>query len=259
MPLDIARRNSYSPRWIPTLLCAAGLAGVAAPSPARAAGNQDAIIMLHALSPIISKTACVRAENTPGTCAYFTAGVHNLALYPTTYYAYVLVARGDALNGVASTRFGIDYAGGANGATDGSGIEVYDWTPCGDLEFPTTASGSVRAWPNPNSGNIIVWDVSTNCQLSGSPELGVVAPAGFFYLASHEPATIQLGLHPTNGEATVGDCASRLDFIETCPNSNNFRFGALGFSLLGFNPACTQYCGTPVEETTWTGIKTLFR
>lgn len=233
-------------------------AALAAPAPARAAGNQFATILIHTLSPT-SKNSCVRAENLPAHCSDFEDGVHNLALYPTTYFAYVLVANGSPETGVSGIQFGIEYEGGANGATDGAGIDIYGWTACSTLELVTPPGGGINAWPNPNSGMLLVWNAPENCQMSGNEELGVVATAGYFYLGAMSTAELRLEPRQVDNAARVFDCAGQEDTFLPCFLDYYMQLGRIGFNMPGYNPTCTLHCPDPVVPATWSGIKTLLR
>jgi hypothetical protein len=261
MPLANARNRGPRPApgsilALAALLTLLTLLPIAFPTTARAAGNQNAAIMLHALTPL-SKTACVRTENVPANCLGYEAGVSHLALYPTTYFAYVLLVNGDPVGGVGGIQFGIDYVGGANGAADGAGIEIYSWLACSTLELVTPPGGGINAWPNPNSGTLLVWNESVNCQRSGNDALGVVATAGYFYIGAIGPDVLRLEPRQVDNAARVFNCSSQEDTFFACFDDFYFQLGSLGFGQPGYNPACLEYCPDPIVPTTWSDIKTL--
>jgi hypothetical protein len=163
--------------------------------------------------------------------------VTSAAVGAAAYYnAYVLVHPGDETNGLgefaglAGTQFGIEY---------GSGIEIFGWTLCAALEFPMPSP----TWPASGGGNLITWDPNNNCQ---RVETSV---AGFFYMGAYQPTDMQLTVRPVDSLAKVADCsASEFELVE----------GDLGMASFGGGPGlnpCAE--GTPVQATTWSGVKTL--
>ena len=223
----------------------AGLATVALSTDSFAGANANAKIQLHLLSPT-TKQQCTRLAATPACNGIITQG----ALYPTLYYAYVLVTDGNAAAGVAGVQFGIAYTG--PGATDGAGIDIYGWALCATLEFQSPTP----AWPNSGAGNLITWDANTRCQrfvpVGNDPANGVTSAAGYFYMAAYGPGTMAITPRPTDGVAKVADCSASEDIITGTPS----HLGSLGFGgQPGYNP-----CGliTPTVNTTWGSVKTIF-
>jgi hypothetical protein len=222
---------------------------------ARAAANRDAKIMLHALSPTV-KNACNRTGLRPANCTGFVT--NNLELYPSSYFAYVLVVEGSLGQGVAGVQFGIDYPGPANGATDGDQLDIWGWTLCATIEFVTPPGGAINAWPNPDSGTLITWDANAACQITGNVITGVVAVAGYFYCGSYAPTLLRIVPRQVDGYAKVADCASVEDIVYTDANDNFTYLGALGFGRSGINPCGRIGCFcSPVVGTSWSGVKTL--
>ena len=222
----------------------AGVALLAISSESFAGPNANAKIALHLLTPT-TKTPCTRIQTTPACQNIVTSG----NLYPQLYFAHVLVTDGNEPAGVAGLQFGIQYTG--PGAADGVGIDIYAWTNCATLEFQSPAP----AWPNSGAGNLVTWDAGTRCQRTepGGAGTGVVANAGYFYCAAYTPGTFCITPRPVDGVAKVADCAAQEDIVTGTPS----HLGCLGFGgQPGYNP-----CGliTPVENTTWSAIKSNLR
>jgi hypothetical protein len=223
---------------------AAGLATVALSSVSFAGANENAKIQLHLMSPT-TKNQCPRAVV---PCqSIITQG----NLYPALYYAYVLVTDGNAAAGISGTQFGIAYDG--PGAADGIGIDIYGWTLCATLEFITPAP----AWPNSGGGNLITW---VACQVAepGGPGTGVVANAGYFYMAAYTPGTMRITPRPVDSSAKVADCNAFEDIIESDTVTRTpSHLGTAGFGTgnPGYNP-----CGlnTATQATTWSNVKSIY-
>lgn len=226
----------------------AGL-GLAAFSTASFAGaNANAKLLLH----ITAKTT----KNTCGTRGQPACNgvVSNGALYPTSYFTYLVVADGNQPAGIGGLQCGIQYNG-----TPGAGVDVFTWNLCATLEFVSTG------WPNAGGGNLITWDTATKCQrfvpAGNDAQNGVAAAAGYFYMASYTPDVMAITPRPVDGQAKVADCASNEDLIGGTgfPVGPPSHLGSASFSsagnISGYNP-----CGlpTPVANTTWSGIKSAY-
>ena len=137
-----------------------------APTLARATGNENARLALH-LAAVTSKNACSAAAARPACPDIVTQG----ALYPNSYFAYVLVTNGDLEKGVAGAQFGIQYE-----AAPQQGVDIFSWHNCAGAEFPTPD------WPEPGGGNVLTWIAGTQCQRAepGGPGTGVMATLGYF-------------------------------------------------------------------------------
>lgn len=198
--------------------------------PALAGSNNDARLALHLL-PRTTKNACGRADATPPCSNIVTNG----GLYPTLYYAYLLVTNGDPVGGLAGLQCGISYDGTAH-----SGVDIFSWNLCATLDF---RSGN---WPAAGGGNLITWDSNSRCQRNepGGPGSGVMAAAGYFYVAAYSPDALQLTVRPNDGQAKVADCNSVESTLEgggvhhVPPVLGSASFSA-GGATPGYNP-----CGT---------------
>jgi hypothetical protein len=183
----------------------------------RAGPNANAKILVH-LAPPVAKNACTQPEATPGCFQIVVQG----SLYPAAYFAHVLVTDGNALAGIGMVQFGIDYDG-----ANLSGVDIYRWQLCGSLEFPGVG------WPAPGSGNLVTWDPATRCQRfePDGPGTGVVATAGYFYLAAYTPDRLAITVRPYDGKASVSACSGEEDILYFPPH-----LGYAGFGEPGFNP-----------------------
>lgn len=219
-------------------LCVAGLSSVSLAGP-----NDNAKILVHLLAPT-TKAQCTRAATLPSCNAVVATG----ALYPTLYFAHVLVTDGNVSAGIAGAQFGIQYNGAA-----GAGVDIFSWTNCATLEF--TSGG----WPAAGSGNLITFDASLRCQrtvpVGNDPLDGVTANLGYFYCASYTPDFLAITPRPVDNAAKVADCLANEELIGGTgyPSNVPSHLGRAAFGQSGaYNPCGTN---TPVEATTWTGIK----
>lgn len=235
----------------------AGMAVTAMSSTSFAGANANAKIQLH-LAGLTTKAQCTRTVARPACAGIVTHG----DLYPAVYFAYVLITDGDATAGLAGLQFGIQYGSTKN---DAVGVDIFGWTLCATLEFqqPTPV------WPENGGGNLITWDMTNVCQRfePGGAGTGVVADAGYFYLGAYSAADMYITERPVDGMSKVADCSAAEDNIEGSGNGTNTQnepvyhnpshLGSLGFGAghNGYSP-----CGlnTPVENTTWSAVKSLY-
>ena len=206
-----------------------GLSGSAA-----AFDNKQAGIALH-ITPAGSVVPPCNPGVTAPTVVYQTP-----ASSPSSFFwTYLLVCNGSDSTGVQGMEMGIQFP---------APIQIYNWTLCGDLQFPD------GIWPNSGGSNLITW-VNANCNNDRSePAIPrtVIAIGGFFYMGAYGPSQMFVTPRPVSGFAKVADCSSREDNITTNVPSH---LGVAGFGgASGYNP-----CGapTPVQSSTWSGIKRL--
>lgn len=213
------------------------LAGLLTLGGARAAaGNQEPALALHLL-PVTINGVCTRSAAHPACGEIITSG----RLTPTRYFAYVLVTGAFESFGVAGVEFGIDYS-----PLTGQGVDVFEWRPCGTLQFPSSG------WPASGTGNIVTWDPNAVCQRDepGGAGSGIVATAGYFYVAAYSPDLLKLTPRPVSGVAQIADCAAVEIPIERngVPRDPS-RLGYAAFSAdglsPGYNPCATA--GTPLQ------------
>ena len=188
------------------------------------AGASDPVVSLYPqIHPILNcepPLSCSRAEQ--------------VTINAFTVYVYVVVAKGDPVDGVSSASFGI--------ATESS--MFLEWSLCADSE----SSGA--NWPGNGSGNRVTWDTN-NCQRTVLNPDGVHAVAGTMYVYTY--GANYLEITPNNSvnppEFEITDCTGG-----TAPIVAG---GRMGFGdEPGYNP-CTS--GVPVEPSRWGQIKALFR
>lgn len=206
------------PSLAPLLMAGLGLALL--PGVSLAEANANAKILLHLAQPV-TKNACINSRIP--TC---TSVVTNGSLDPAAYFAYLLVADGSAPAGIGGLQCGIAYPGGAGGGVN-TPINVFSWTLCATLEFTSTG------WPAPGGGNLMTWDTSTKCQRyePGGAGTGVVAAAGYFYMAAYGPGRMAVTNRPVDGQAKVADCMSNEDIIGI--GYDDLSLGSLEFSAGG--------------------------
>jgi len=135
---------------------------------------------------------------------------------------YVVVAGANAV-GVTGLTCGITY----NGLT-GQGVDVYNWTFCGDgLQFPSDT------WPSSGGGNRMTW---LTCQNRELPPDGVHAIAGSFYVYAYSADSFRATENRTVGvpELKYATCTNvEVDIPVTAAGAVRFSTGA---TLPGFNP-----------------------
>ena len=84
--------------------------------PASALTNDDAKVLLHLTARTLTQP-CSGAQAHPACRDVVTSG----GLYPTLYFAYLLVADGDPVEGIAGVQLGIGYD---SGLIDGVGFDM---------------------------------------------------------------------------------------------------------------------------------------
>jgi len=132
------------------------------PGPAAAVSyNGQARIAVHLRQPV-AKNSCSVA---PPTCfGINTQGT----LYPTGYFAYILVTDVDMAAGFRGVSFGVTYDGDLY-----EGVDIYSWHGCADLEFPGAG------WPAPGTGNLLSWTSCPTLVEPDGPGTGGTAVAGY--------------------------------------------------------------------------------
>jgi hypothetical protein len=208
-----------------------GLAGTAS-----AFDNKQAGIALH-ITPAnwtSPPSACAVPVTAP-TLVYQTPQ----ASPDNFFWTYLLVCNGSDSTGVAGMEMGVAYP---------ANVAIYNWTLCGNLQFPD------GLWPASGGSNLITWTLA-NCNNDRS-EPGVprtvIAIGGYFYMGAYGPSQMSVIPRPVSGRAKVADCSSREDdFTFAVPS----HLGVAGFGgAPGYNP-----CGAPtaVAPSTWSKVKTL--
>ncbi len=235
--------------------------------PAWAGTNPNCVFTLHAKGHTTKATTICTTwspnSGTPLPCSNYNTS------WPTKLVTdvYLVIARGDTALvpgwGLAGVSCGVYYDNAV-----GSGVDVFGWTLCADLEF---TNGNLTCppdippceWPISGGGNRITWVMTTNCQQTIAGSDGVHAVAGAFYLYAYNPDIFYL-THNRNlmiPELAVANCKANTDLLPF-NRAGQVAFSTDG-SALGCNP-CTEpdwECDppTPVEETTWGKLKTNYR
>jgi len=138
------------------------------------------------------------------------------------YDLYLYVVDADSTVGVAGASFGLSYDGAAQ-----SGIDVFSWTRCADMEFP---GGDGTAWPDSGSGNVVTWDHSLNCQATpvpGDQDGGVGAVLGTFYVYAYSSDVFQITPrnYVPNPDFDVSDCNGAVSHLTYPGNAGEVGFG----------------------------------
>lgn len=177
---------------------------------------------------------------------------------------YLVVAKGLVTPGIAGMSCGIQYDNAL-----GSGIDVFGWTLCADLEFTNGAATCPPdlppcEWPIAGGGNRITWVMTTNCQRTVYAPDGVHAVAGSFYLYAYSPDVFQItpNLNLQIPELAVADCAASTTLFDLTTNDAMKRAGSVGFGPVegyaGCNPCIDNCAPVPVKPTTWGRVKTQY-
>lgn len=238
-----------------------GLASVAF-----AGANADAGVSLHISSPPVKATNC--SADAPdfkgaGGKKIDTKGLPCFQGQTGEFDVWVLVCNGSDSLGVAGVEFGLEY----DGAT-GSGVDVFGWTRCGDLDFDS------GGFPESGGGNIVTWVTPENCQNTNAEVKGggkdsegnsglqevpnsVIAVAGVLRVFVWGSDVMEVTARPVSGKLAVANCFAAEDDLTDavvprggiaafCSNFNGYNFCS-GGALAG------------TTETTWGNIKTLYK
>jgi hypothetical protein len=121
----------------------------------------------------------------------------------------------------------------------------------------------MTGWPHSGTGITITWD-EDHCQTTepGGPGTGVVAPAGYFYVAAYNPDVLRIRPHQGTQIASVTDCRGVVSLVESesqphDPSQLGYATFSAGASSAGYAPC--GYQPIAVEPTTWSRIKVMFR
>ncbi len=169
---------------------------------------------------------------------------------------YLVLAMALEAPGIAGMSCGIQY----DNAT-GSGVDVFGWTLCADLEFTNGAATCPPdlppcEWPISGGGNRICWVMTTNCQRTVIRPDGVHAVAGAFYLYAYGPDVFAItpNLNLPIPELGVADCKASTTLYDLRSNQS-WLMGRVGFGTdPGYNPCWV----IPVQKTTWGKVKTQY-
>jgi hypothetical protein len=226
-------------------------------SPSADAGTQDgSVVTVHAKAHTTKATTiCTTWMPTIPCSAYITEWALDSAAD-----VYLVVGKApDVVKGIAGMSCGILYDNAI-----GSGVDVFGWTLCADLEFTNGAASCPPdlppcEWPISGGGNRITWVRTTNCQRTVIAPDGIHAIAGAFYLFAYSPDAFQIT--PNNNlqipELAVADCDASTTYL--VDGMGGRRAGWVGFGFRsGCNPCSEggpECWPVPVERSTWGAIK----
>jgi hypothetical protein len=147
---------------------------------------------------------------------------------------YLVVAKARADLGVSGVSCGIDY-GAPGSMVDGVGCDVFGYTICCDLEYPSSPDENVaHEWPASGGGNRMIWVRTSNCQRNEIGTDGVHAVACAFYVYAYGASDFAVTRNDTQNppEFQVVDCPG--------PALSDLSFpaaaGMIGFGSPGYNP-----------------------
>ncbi|NNF08075.1 MAG: choice-of-anchor D domain-containing protein [Candidatus Eisenbacteria bacterium] len=167
-------------------------------------------LAFHLTTPV-TKSQCADTPSVP--CSQFVSE----GVVGTAYTAYVAVANLDLNEGFLGTDFGLNY---------GPNLEIYEWTACSDLEFPSAA------WPASGTGNVLTWQACQQNYIPGYGDEGGVEFVGALYLYAYGAETLSIGPRPVPAPSpNVADCdGHESPVLEPCQGSVAFGGG------FGYNP-----------------------
>lgn len=240
--------TSMRARSSAAMACFASLSLLCLLDTASAGPNQYASIGLHnRLS--LARNHCVVPEINEST-------ILTSAFLSTQSYIYVFVCNGGTNPGVGGLEFGLQYEGSYDPDGLARPVDIFAWHLCADSEFPTPD------WPNPGSGNRVVWSWQHCPNQPGGPAdpYSVFALAGYFYITAYSPSLVRLAPHPTSQQAKVVSCAGQEDTIFPLPTGRSVSLGSVYFSPnasgSGINP-CFGGVVVPSAPTTWSHLKAI--
>jgi hypothetical protein len=204
-------------RKIPLVLLLGLLAGLS-PATALAGPNPDFKLILH-LVPV--------PEKKQNISCYFNLpkepkDVVTRGELSKEYLAYVLITDFSPKYGVAGVQFGISYNG-----KPGEGVDMTGpWKTCTLYQWP------MEDWPASNTGNLLTWNQSEDCQ-EKSP-----LPVGFFTVTAYSPDRMKIIPRPVDGLARIATCGVKM--INASDKMDNAKPECLGWADFGgndgFNP-----------------------
>lgn len=194
------------------------------------AQNPDGDANVNVLITVPSYTGCADPNYD-----FIDAGFcEDLVSDPIPGGAFVWVVyshQGGWADGIAGAQFGIDY----------SGVDVQSWALCtGGAEIPEAG------WPAAGTGNAATWAGGCYNPAAGN------ARVGFFTVGDGSSGTMGVIPDPRINDTQFTNCTT--DLFSIC--AANLGSADLAGGTL---PLCTNECGgTPVEETSWGSIKSMF-
>ncbi len=222
------------------------LPGTEPPPPPQTGDPGIPWVLLHT-QPAAGGNICARGRLEDPADAVVSAGLSRPGTGPF-HHVFLLVAR-DHLTSLSGLSAGIMYENGAAGGNvNGTGLDILSWNLCADMEVRSTAD---RAWPEPGSGNLILWNPQGNCRT------GRVEVAGYFYVAAYAPDRLEVTRRPGTANVEIINCALPRTIVSAG------HLGSVSFSenaaVAGSNPWLDEHGreGKRVERATWSGVKSL--
>jgi hypothetical protein len=149
-------------------------------------------------------------------------------------FLWVVLSREGGFSGVGGCQFGLNHTVAASG-----------WTLCtGGSEVPE------GGWPASGTGNAVTW--GGGCYVSP----GSNAKIGFLAVNPDNGGSIAITADPRVGSSVWADCDAALWTV--CEQYLGSDDLASGTSPSCGDASATGCTATPIEETTWGGIKSLF-
>jgi hypothetical protein len=204
-------------RKIPLVFIAGLLLGSPA-KPAWAGPNPDFKLILH-LVPMPEKKRDINCfANLPKE----PTGAVTRGELSREYLAYVLITDFSPKQGVAGVQFGISFNGEPREGVDMTG----PWRSCTLYQWP------MEDWPGSNTGNLLTWNQSQDCQ-EKSP-----LPVGFFTVTAYSPDRLKIIPRPVDGLARIATCGVKL--LNAGDKVDNAKLESLGWADFGegdgYNP-----------------------
>ncbi|NNF07375.1 MAG: choice-of-anchor D domain-containing protein [Candidatus Eisenbacteria bacterium] len=141
--------------------------------------------------------------------------------------------------GIGGAEFGLNYNG-----TPGQGVDVFAWTSCADLAFPSAT------WPDPSGGITLTFDPANNCQnapISGFESENGHAVLGVLYVYAYDDDQLQI-----TGRNNIPLPLPKLaDCLSVEADVLLADAGAVGFGEPGCNPCledCSSALGLPDDS-----------
>jgi hypothetical protein len=146
-----------------------------------------------------------------------------------------------APGGIGGAQFGIQYSAGTS----------LSWTLCtGGSEIPQ--NDAAGTWPASGTGNAVTF--AGGCKLVTANEDGLTRLGWFTVFEGAAGRTIQVMEDPRIGQAQAADCATTQ--FRICRQS--MGQGDLTTGGTGGRKVCGFLCAVPVNETSWSSIKSTY-
>jgi len=238
-------------RFLRSTLCigSVAVAGVLVASPGTAGTVDDSPTFALHVQAHTQKSCSATVDPVTTDCtAYEVTG--DLQTY---YDIYLVVAEVDTAlsDGLKGASCGIEYNG-----TEHEGVDVLQWTPCCDLDFPNGPVGGTE-WPASGGGNRMTWVLCQDTETAS----GIQSTFGSFYVLAYSDDSFQItpNLNVAFPELAWNDCNGADHYAEFSHMARvDFGAGAPGVSPNpgdGYNPCLGA---VEVRPTTWGKLKIMY-